>query len=58
MVPLLMPGGPELLVMVLVLLVPAAIVAGVVALHRRRRDRVEALEAKVDELEAELRGRE
>ncbi|WP_286672161.1 hypothetical protein [Halorarius halobius] len=56
-----LPGGPELLVilliMVLLLGVPLALVAVGVVLYRSRSggsDRTEELEARIDELESEL----
>ncbi|WP_267641337.1 hypothetical protein [Haloarchaeobius amylolyticus] len=58
MIPLQVPGGPEILVMLLVLAIPLAIVAAVVVLLRNRSGRVEELETRVAELEAELRRNE
>lgn len=62
MAPLQVPGGPELLVIVLILVVPAAILVGVavalVSLDRRNPDsapsdaeRIGELERRVEELE-------
>ena len=61
------PGGAELLVIFLIvvvnLLIVAALIGGVLYLIRRadrggdERDRVEELEARVEELESELRDR-
>jgi sec-independent protein translocase protein TatA len=55
------PGGPELLVILLMMLlffgVPLALVVGGVVLYRNRSregDRVEELEARIDDLEREL----
>lgn len=57
-VPAQLPGGPEILVALLVLLVPFAlatvVVAGLVYLVRRRTARVDALEARIVELEARV----
>ena len=54
-----LPGGPELLIIFVIMLlifgVPLALVAGGVVLYRRgSNDRVEELEARIDELEWEL----
>lgn len=56
-----LPGGPELLIIFIIMLfifgVPLALVVGGVALYRRgsgSEDRVERLEARIDELEREL----
>lgn len=55
------PGGPELLVVLLIAVlmfgVPLALVVGGVVLYRNRSrsgDRVEELEARIDDLEREL----
>jgi sec-independent protein translocase protein TatA len=55
------PGGPELLVILLIAVlffgVPLALVVGGVVLYRNRSrsgDRVEELEARIDDLEREL----
>lgn len=55
MLPLQFPGGPELLVILLIFLVPLAVVGAVVYVLRRRSDRVEELEARVEELEGDQR---
>lgn len=56
--PLQLPGAPELLVILLVFLLPllliALLVGAVVYVLRHRGGRTEALEARVDALEAEL----
>jgi len=61
-VPLQLPGGMELLVVLMIFLIPAAflvaIVGGVVYLLRRRSGRLEELESRIEELEAEMRKRE
>jgi p-aminobenzoyl-glutamate transporter AbgT len=51
MLPLQVPGGPELLVILLMFLVPLAVVGAVVYVLRRRSDRVEELESRIEELE-------
>ena len=56
------PGGPELLIILLVLVLffgaPLLLVlVAVVLLRQRRSDRVEDLEARIAELEAELQAR-
>lgn len=55
------PGGPELFVIMLVMImlfgIPLALVVGGVVLYRSRsggNDRAEELEARIDELEREL----
>jgi K+-transporting ATPase A subunit len=53
MLPLQVPGGPELLVILFMFLVPLAVVGAVVYVLRRRSDRVEELEARVEELEGD-----
>jgi uncharacterized membrane protein len=55
MLPLQVPGGPELLVILFIFLVPLAVVGAVVYVLRRRSDRVEELEARVEELEGDQR---
>jgi septation ring formation regulator EzrA len=62
MYPLQVPGGPELvivlvilLLVVVVLLVPIALLGAAVYLWSRRKGRVEELEARVEELEARER---
>jgi flagellar basal body-associated protein FliL len=47
-VPLQAPGGFELIVILLIVLIPLAIVAGAVYFLRRRRARAEELESRVD----------
>jgi sec-independent protein translocase protein TatA len=58
MVPLRIPGGPELLIVLVILLlflaVPAGILLLVLARRRSKGERVETLEQRVDELEREL----
>lgn len=61
MVPLQVPGGPELIVLFMILvmfLVPLAAIGLAVYLFRQRSSRVAELEARVEELEAERRGGE
>ena len=57
--PLQLPGAPELLVILLVFLLPllllALLIGAVVFVLRRRGGRTEALEARIDALEAEFR---
>ncbi|WP_439027959.1 hypothetical protein [Haloarchaeobius sp. DT45] len=58
MIPLQALGAPEILVILLVFAIPVAIVGAAVYLLRNRAGKVEELERRVDELEAELRGRD
>lgn len=54
MIPLQMPGGPEILVILLILLVIVAAVGGVLYLLTHvggRSERLDELEARIDELE-------
>lgn len=53
MYPLQLPGAPELIVIVLIFALPVAVIALVVMFFKRRRGRLEALEARVRDLEAE-----
>ena len=53
MLPLQIPGGPELLVILFMFLVPLAVVGAVVYVLRRRSDRVEELESRIEELESD-----
>lgn len=60
MLPLQVPGGVELAVIFLIVLVPASLVVGILVILRRRRlrfehlqSRLRTLESRVDELEAD-----
>lgn len=54
MIPLQIPGGPEILVILVILLVIVAAVGGVLYLLTRvggRSERLDELEARIDDLE-------
>lgn len=63
MLPLQIPGGPELIVVFVIMFLfmfalPLVVIGLAVYLFRQRSSRVEELEARVEELEAERRGGE
>lgn len=61
MLPLQIPGGPELIIIFMIMFmfaIPLVAIGLAVYLFRQRSSRVEELEARVEELEAERRDRE
>ncbi|RQG94033.1 preprotein translocase subunit TatA [Natrarchaeobius chitinivorans] len=61
--PLQVPGGPELVVILFIFLIPVAIIAGIVYLLQRGSNtgdeqRIEELERQVEELKSDAEPRE